>query len=747
MRKLSSLFVLVLVVAMLPLAATAQQAPATVDLAGGAEPAAPGAPVAYAAPEAVLYDNGPLVTHPGACGGMDASRLQTDLGMNTLGFGHQWPLGYRMADDFEVPNPAGWNVDNVQFFAYQSSAPSNPSPITGVYYQIWDGSPDDPGSSVVFGDLVTNRLVSSAFSNIQRDSGTSPCANNRYIFEDTASAGVTLPQGTYWLDWATDGNPAYSGPWAPPVTILGQTTTGNALQYAGAWAPALDTGTSTQQGMPFRILGTAGGGGGPDIEVSPTDMHATLNPNKVTQQSLSICNRGNLGLTWALAEAAPKGLLSGSIPAVAVDVASRGAGNPGITASSPAAPLSAPEAPANPAAVLWDQPLSSVNQDAYVDQDFTDYPDYSSFLADDFVNGQAWNISTVFVPGNGWNGFSSLLNADSLTWQIYADAPGVPVGDPYSGGALWSVTLAPTDPRVTITSGSGGLATNTALNLTVPVAVPAGHWWLVFYPTMALETGGQYGRQPADTASNYWGQFINPGGAFGHGTDWQSWAAIGATQQDIAFRLEGTVGGAYNAPWLSENPVAGAVPANQCANVTMTFDSTGLAPGSYYANLLIDSNDADEPRVTVPVHLTVVPAGGIEASIYMPLVMRSFGGLVDTTEPNDSFAQAWGPMANGQTYNGFFLVPGDTEDYSYFDSTSHHTLELWLTNIPSGRDYQLYLYDNDFPHNLIGYSDNNGNAPEHILTEPQVAGKYYVRVRRKSGSETTQPYNLRGVFR
>jgi hypothetical protein len=487
--------------------------------------------------------------------------------------------------------------------------------------------------------------------------------------------------------------------------------------------------------------------GEPDIEVSPTSLHVTLNPNKVTQQSLSICNRGNLNLTWALAEAAPKGLLSGSMPMVGVVEAPRGAGNAGITASSPAAPLTAPEAPANPAAVLWDQPLSSVNQNAYVNQDFTDYPDYSSFLADDFVNGQAWNISTIFVPGNGWNGFSTLLSATGLTWQIYADDGGVPAGDPYSGGALWSQTLAPTDPRVTITVGSGGFPTNTALNLAVPVAVPAGHWWLVFYPTMAFDTGGQYGRQPADTTSNYWGQFINPGGAFGYGGDWQSWSVIGATQHDIAFRLEGAVGGAYNAPWLSENPVAGAVPASQCANVTVTFDSTGLAPGSYYANLLIDSNDADEPRVTVPVHLTVVPAGGIEASIYMPLVMRSFGGLADTTEPNDSFAQAWGPMSNGQTYNGFFLVPGDTEDYSYFNSTSKHTLELWLTNIPSGRDYQLYLYDNDFPHNLIGYSDNNGNTPEHILTEPQAAGKYFVRVRRKSGGETTQPYTLRVVFR
>jgi len=232
---------------------------AVADLAGGVEPAAP-APAGvdtWNYPQAVLWDNGPLVTYPGDCAGEDASRLQSGLGMNTLGFGNQVVYGYRMADDFDVDG-AGWQIDQITFFAYQTSAPSSPSPITGVYYQIWDGPPDDPASSVVFGDLSTNRLLSSSWPNLQRDSETSPCAANRYVFANVASAGVTLPPGTYWLDWMTDGT-LTSGPWAPPVTIIGQTTTGNALQYTTSWAPALDTGTGTQQDMPFIIEGSAGG--------------------------------------------------------------------------------------------------------------------------------------------------------------------------------------------------------------------------------------------------------------------------------------------------------------------------------------------------------------------------------------------------------------------------------------------------------------------------------------------------------
>ena len=42
----------------------------------------------------------------------------------------------------------------------------------------------------------------------------------------------------------------------------------------------------------------------------------------------------------------------------------------------------------------------------------------------------------------------------------------------------------------------------------------------------------------------------------------------------------------------------------------MTFDSTGLAPDTYTGELLIESNDPDEPEVFVPVELIVDPCTG-----------------------------------------------------------------------------------------------------------------------------------------
>ncbi|MEW5986508.1 MAG: hypothetical protein AB1791_07745 [Chloroflexota bacterium] len=224
-------------------------------------------------PTDVLYDNGPLVTHPGGgFGGADASAVQTALLMSVYGFGHAQSTGFRVADDFTISDPGGWQIDQITFYAYQTSAPTNPSPINHVNFRIWDGSPDDPGSSVVFGDTTTNRLASSTWDNLYRVLDTSLTSTSRAVFADVATAGVTLGPGTYWVDWQTGGSASYSGPWVPPITILGQTTTGDALQWNGsAWSALLDSGSGTAQGLPFIVEGTVlGGGGEPAISLDKT---------------------------------------------------------------------------------------------------------------------------------------------------------------------------------------------------------------------------------------------------------------------------------------------------------------------------------------------------------------------------------------------------------------------------------------------------------------------------------------------
>jgi len=209
-------------------------------------------------PMSELYDNGPLVTHPGGgAGGADASALQTALGLDVFGFGVQQSANNRLADDFEVTG-GGWSIDTITVFAYQTGS-STASTLTGVNLRIWDGVPGEPGSTVVFGDTTTNRMIATGWTDIYRVLDTSLTNTQRPImYAVTDIEGLFLPAGTYWVDWQINGTLA-SGPWGPPISILGETTTGNARQsIAGAWSALLDTGTNTPQGLPFIIEGGGG---------------------------------------------------------------------------------------------------------------------------------------------------------------------------------------------------------------------------------------------------------------------------------------------------------------------------------------------------------------------------------------------------------------------------------------------------------------------------------------------------------
>lgn len=215
----------------------------------------------YTLPANAIYDNGPLVSSDGVgtgVGGADESILQGDLtpAMTTLGFGHQLSATRRIADDFTVTQ-AGWQIDQVHFFAYQTNATA--STITAVNLRIWDGVPGAAGSNVVWGDTTTNVMTATAFSGILRVTNTTTGTSNaRQIAVSTVDVGVTLAPGTYWFDWQSDGSAA-SGPWAPPITIKGQPDTGNGLasgDNGSTWSAANDSGSSTQQGFPFVILGS-----------------------------------------------------------------------------------------------------------------------------------------------------------------------------------------------------------------------------------------------------------------------------------------------------------------------------------------------------------------------------------------------------------------------------------------------------------------------------------------------------------
>lgn len=251
------------------------------------------------APEAVLWDNGPLVNSPGSGpgGANESIAMNVTTGLLSRGFNVSAAGAFRMADDFTISDSGGWSITGITFYIYMGgSPPTTPSPFSALNYQIWDGPPDDPGSVVVYGDDTTNRMSGTTWANMYRRLESEPQDASRVVFYVQTADNFNLPAGDYWLDWQADGDGTYTGPWQPPVTINGVTTTGNAKQFAtGAWQEALDTGLNTPQGIPFTIEGS----------INP--------PTAVTLSSLSSASGSNAPQSWllvALVGLAAAGLLA-----------------------------------------------------------------------------------------------------------------------------------------------------------------------------------------------------------------------------------------------------------------------------------------------------------------------------------------------------------------------------------------------------------------------------------------------------
>ena len=92
---------------------------------------------------------------------------------------------------------------------------------------------------------------------------------------------------------------------------------------------------------------------------------------------------------------------------------------------------------------------------------------------------------------------------------------------------------------------------------------------------------------------------------------------------------------ADGAAWLSEDPISGTIPAEGMAEVEVTFASAGLTPGVYTTTMDVNSDDPDEPVVTVDVELTVVavPIPDIEVTapaLEMTLLPDETGTLTFT---------------------------------------------------------------------------------------------------------------------
>ena len=200
-----------------------------------------------------LFDQADMVTHPGAgYNGADVSALYG--GQGTYGPNGNASSKFWLADDFTLTGAA--LVREIEFYAYQTGS-STTSSFTGCYVSIYDTEPLDSTAVPVWTSDTISCMTSTSWTGIYRTTATAFTDTMRPIMRIVAGINTTLPAGNYWVSVGFTGSIA-SGPWGTPRAVLGEVSTGNAIQYLpgeGAWGPWRD-GTSLEQlGMPFVVRG------------------------------------------------------------------------------------------------------------------------------------------------------------------------------------------------------------------------------------------------------------------------------------------------------------------------------------------------------------------------------------------------------------------------------------------------------------------------------------------------------------
>ncbi len=127
------------------------------------------------------------------------------------------------------------------------------------------------------------------------------------------------------------------------------------------------------------------------------------------------------------------------------------------------------------------------------------------------------------------------------------------------------------------------------------------------------------------------------------------------------------------------------------------------------------------------------------AGLFLPLVLHDyvtyFVGPWEV-EPNNTCAQANGPLIPGRNYFGY---PNDQKDYFSVYLRSSGTLVVDLSG-HTGQGVQLQL--RDAAYNLITYV---WQPPYHI-ERSMPAGWYYIYIFTESGYNNTTPYTLYSMF-
>ncbi len=432
------------------------------------------------------------------------------------------------------------------------------------------------------------------------------------------------------------------------------TTTTNVGTWTGntaAGAPAEATATATVNAVAM-----------PDIDVSPLTLAASLYANLQTGQTLTIGNVGQADLNWEVVESSARPATTPAVPPVVgpakqYPVVTSAADCPLYVNYAGREPQGWAEhcgtAVPRPSAGVPDAPTS------------TGFAQDIGYISDNFVSFALNNFTGQTVVGTSTNAYYGMdfdptatilwalndttdtLGTIDLATGTYTAVVACPPGggaanwtgltiDPVSG-VFWASTatdLFTIDPATGASAlvgpfGAGGTMIDIAIN---SLGQMYGHdittdsIYSINTATGAATLIGATGfaanyAQGMDFDNEdgtlyiflYIGSGANVYGTVNLTTGAVTALATSSPQGEFEGATQ-TVGLCIptDAPWLSASPTSGTTAPAGTSPVTVTFDSTGLAPGTYEAQLCVLSDDPDAGPgngtaiVPVPVSLEVL---------------------------------------------------------------------------------------------------------------------------------------------
>jgi hypothetical protein len=335
-----------------------------------------------------------------------------------------------------------------------------------------------------------------------------------------------------------------------------------------------------------------------NIAVTPSSLSATLAPGERATEGLLISNIGTAPLTFEIREQA-----SGVRSAREM---------PFHIQQSPDRDLAGSRIPQADAALTLDD---GTQEDGLIIRNPDTLTEYRVVLFNRFdavmVPGFPLTLERIDIHQESNN-----LQGEQIQLLVYTDADG---SDPSDAVLQYSEI-------VTVQTGDGW----NSYTLADPVVIASSTDILIGFSTYYADGGVPWPENdrypyPLDTTSPQGKSYL----AFMENSsdpvdpsDLSSFSALfELTEIDQAanwmIRGYGSLDGTSDVPWLSETPTSGTVLAGGALPVDVVFDATGLALGDYTANLIISSNDPNEPSVPVPVtlHVTTTEVTQVTVSV------------------------------------------------------------------------------------------------------------------------------------